>query len=270
MEQKVDFHIHTYFSDGSASPTDIVKKAKELDYDMIAITDHDGTEGIEEAFIAGKALDLQVIAGIELATETDDGTGLHILGYHIDTKNDHLQAVLKDLRKKRIARNEILLQALSEMGYPLTEEDLILREGQTFIGKATIARAMAAKGYISHYREAFYKDQLLDSPEIRKIKKEKLTSEQAISLIKEAGGISVLAHPIQIRGLGKPGSEEFYSKVDSLLEDLKRWGIKGLECFHPDQNHKQSLRFVELAEKYHLHITKGSDFHGVEFGKDKR
>lgn len=265
MESKVDFHIHTWFSDGSISPTEIVKQAKALGYDTIAITDHDGIDGVKEALIAGEAVNLKVVAGIELATKTEEGTDLHILGYHIDIEDERLIETLKDLRQKRERRNEKLLAVLTEMGYPLTKEELLLRPGQNFIGKPIIARAMVKKGYIKVPKDAFVSGKFLESPKAKAVKKEKLDTEEAIRLIRAAGGTAVLAHPIQIRGLGDPGSEEFYEQVDQLTHKLKKAGLGGVECFHRDHSHQQALRFVEIAEKYHLHITTGSDFHGSRF-----
>lgn len=265
MGKKIDYHIHTWFSDGAASPASIVESAKRLGYDEIAITDHDGLNGISEALQCGEKVGLSVIPGIELATATEDGTGLHILGYHIDIENPELNNVLEDLRVKRNRRNEKLLALLSDMGYPLSIDDLTLREGQDFIGKPIIARAMVRKGYIERPKDAFREGEFLESPEAKKIKKEKLPVAKAIELIRNAGGTAVLAHPIQIRGFGEKGSEEFYSKVDSLIVKLREQGLGGLECYHKDHSPEHAKCFVEMAQKHGLCITRGSDFHGSKY-----
>lgn len=270
MEPKVDFHIHTWFSDGCISPTEVVKQAKAAGYDAVAITDHDGVDGVKEALIAGEALGLSVISGIELATETEEGIGLHILGYYIDIENRRLTETLEDLLEKRRQRNEKLLSLLTETGYPLTEEELIMRPGQRFIGKPIIARAMVRKGYIRIPGDAFQDGKFLESPQARAIKKEKLKTNEAISLIKAAGGIAVLAHPIQIKGFGSPGSQGFYRQVEELTGELKSEGLGGMECFHPDHTPAQALQFVKIAEMHHLHITEGSDFHGEHFPQEIR
>ena len=223
-DYKVDFHIHTTASDGEATPTQIVKRAKELDYDIIAITDHDNTNGIAEGMIAAEAVGIKLIPGIEIAVVTEEETGLHMLGYNIDIE---------------VGKND-------------------------FIGKPLIARALVSKGYIAEEKQAFGRE-ILGSAKCRAVKKVKPLAKDAIRIIKEAGGTPVLAHPIQTRGIGRPGSEQFYTNIDKIIGRLKRQGLKGLECFHPDQDFEQSMRFVEMAEKYHLHITRGSDFHGKDF-----
>lgn len=264
---KVDFHIHTNYSDGEATPVEIVKKAKELEYDMIAITDHDGIDGIKEALIAGEAAEIKVIPGIELATETEEGIGLHILGYYFDHNDPDLNAALVELKERRDTRNRKLVQVFNEMGYDISMEELLKKQPSGFIGKPVIARLLAEKGYIGNYKEAFEDGRFLGSEEAKKVKKIKIKASEAIELIKGAGGIAVLAHPIQTRGVGEPGSEEFYKNMDSIIRKLKIQGLKGLECYHPDQDHDQTMRFIELAEKYHLHITRGSDFHGKDFAE---
>lgn len=264
-EYKVDFHVHTSYSDGRATPTAILKRAKELEYDMIAITDHDGIDGIKEALIAAEALEIKVIPGIELAVETEDGIGLHILGYYFDPDHPHLNEVLEDLKSKRNARNEKLVAALNEMGYELDMNDLKKIQPNNYIGKPVIARALVDKGYISEPKEAFEPGKFLESPQAKAVKRDKIQAADAIALIKEAGGIAVLAHPIQTKGIGEKGSEEFYNNLDKILRPLKKMGLGGIECYHPDQNEEQTMKFITFAEKYHLHITRGSDFHGEIF-----
>ena len=138
-EYKVDFHVHTSYSDGRAKPMDILKRAKELEYDMISITDHDGIDGIKEALIAGEALEIKVIPGVELATVTEEGVELHILGYYFDPDHPRLNEVLEDLKAKRNDRNERLVAVLNEMGYDLNMDDLRKVQPNNYIGKPVIA-----------------------------------------------------------------------------------------------------------------------------------
>ena len=257
---KVDFHIHTTASDGEATPTQIVKQARELDYDIIAITDHDNTDGIAEAKIAAEAVDIKLVPGIEIAVVTEEGTGLHMLGYNIDIENEELKQFLSDMVARRRERNSQILAALREMGHDISEADIEFGKN-SFMSKPSIAKALLCKGCIRDEREAYGKA-VLGSAKCRAVRNAKPLAKDAIKVIKNAGGTPVLAHPIQTRGIGRPGSEEFYEKIDKIIGRLKRQGLKGLECFHPDQNFEQSMRFVEMAEKYHLHITRGSDFHG--------
>ena len=267
-DYKVDFHIHTTASDGEATPTQIVKRAKELDYDIIAITDHDNTDGIAEATIAAEAVEIKLVPGIEIAVVTEEGTGLHMLGYNIDIENENLKQFLSKMVERRKERNEQLFKVLQDMGYDITRDDIEVGKND-FIGKPLIARALVRKGYIDNEKQAFGKE-ILGSPQCRAVKKVKPLAKDAIRIITEAGGTPVLAHPIQTRGIGRPGSEMFYNNIDKIIKRLKRQGLKGLECFHPDQDFEQSMRFVEMAEKYHLHITQGSDFHGKDFAEAEK
>lgn len=265
MGYKVDYHIHTYYSDGTMKPTEVVRHFSEKGYDMIAITDHDGVDAIKEAVIAGEALKIQVIKGIEFGTDLefeDEVKELHILGYHIDEDNKELTERLADIRAKRVERNDRLLELLNEKGYELSYDDILSRPNQTYVGKPNFARALKAKGY-----EIPDMWELFDS-----VEKEKISALEAIELIKTAGGIAVLAHPMQIKNMGDRTTPEFWDKLERMVKMLKKAGLKGIECYHPSANEEESLKLVDLAGKYHMHITEGSDFHTEEDydGRDKR
>lgn len=262
MGYKVDYHVHTYYSDGTMKPTEVIRFFSEKEYDMVAITDHDGIDGINEAVIAGEALKMQVIPGIEFGTDCKFGdviTELHILGYHIDIENEELLEKLKELRENRKERNDKLLVLINERGYELSYDDLLTRPKQTYVGKPNFARALKAKGY-----DIPDMKQLLDS-----VEKKKTDTFEAIELIKTAGGIAVLAHPMKIKNLGEKGSEEFWANMEELIKMLKKAGLKGVECFHPSASEEDSLKLVTIAGKYHLHITEGSDFHTEEDYKER-
>ena len=265
----VDLHIHTYYSDGESSPAEIVKTAAKTGLRAIAITDHDGTGGVKEAAAAGREAGIEVISGIELATEMKNGTGLHILGYGFDPDDHDLDHVLGELAERRDRRNRRLINVLNEMGFDISLDELEKGRMGGFIGKPVIARALSDKGYIETYEEAFRGDRIFGSPEARAVKKDKLQAAEAIKLINSAGGIAVLAHPVQTRHIGDPGSEEFYINIEKIISQLKEQGLGGLECYHPDQDTVQTGRFIELADRYDLSITRGSDFHGADYRSAK-
>lgn len=270
MNFRVDLHIHTNYSDGVAPPERIVCDAKKLGYEKIAITDHDGVGGIEEALDAGRKCGIEVISGIELATKTKEGIGLHILGYHIDSEHRELRKTLDILHEKRAERNKKLIAVLCHMGYDISENDLKGIQPNDFVGKPVIARVLVGKGYADSVFQVFSSEKLLASPEAKSVRKSKITSQEAIRLIKAAGGRAVLAHPIQTSHIGREGSEEFYGNIENIIRELKEQGLEGLECLHPDQNISQTLRFLEIAEKYDLAVTRGSDFHGANFAEADR
>ena len=261
MSLKIDFHIHTWYSDGTMSPEEIVEKYAGEEFSTIAITDHEVTDGIREAQEAAKGKGIKVVPGIELATDMD-GRELHILGYYIDEENPALQDALARLAVIRKKRNAGILKALQQQNIDIKDADLIQRPGQTYIGKPNFARALAAKGYIDEASQAFTPGQFLESDEVRAVEKEKLSTAEAIKLIRDAGGIAVLAHPCKIKGIGQRESEEFRRNFEMLLAGLKKAGLKGLECIYPTHSDEERLYFISMASKYHLHVTEGSDFHG--------
>lgn len=260
MSYKADFHTHSYYSDGTMKPTDLVRKYKDEEYDIVALTDHDGVDGIKEATIAGEALRIQVIPGIEFATTYDlDGEEieLHLLGYYIDIENQQLNEKLVEIRKDRRERNEKLFIHLNELGYAITEEDILDRPGQTYVGKPNFARALARKGYdIENPWEL-----------MEQVERKKISTKEAIDLIRGAGGMTVLAHPMKTKNLGKCGSKEFFSAMEKIVCHLKKDGLQGIECYHPSADEEEEFILVTIAAKFHMHITEGSDFHGDEIKK---
>ncbi len=277
MSYVVDYHMHSYYSDGTMSPVDLVKKYKDAEYDIISLTDHDGIDGLKEAAIAAEALKIKFVPGVELSTEhkftgqksADENTaelkvGIHLLGYDFDPENEALTEKLKEMKANRRERNEKLVEKLKEMGYELDLAELEKQSKGGYVGKPNIARVLAEKGYIEDYNEAFEEGKILESPEIKGIHKKKLSTEEAIDLVSNAGGMAVIAHPAKIRGMGERGSEVFWENMETLIKELKKAGLKGVECYHPSHSEEESWKLFKIASKYHLHVTEGSDFHGEE------
>ncbi|QOX63980.1 PHP domain-containing protein [Anoxybacterium hadale] len=261
----IDLHLHTYYSDGTMSPEALVLLAKENGVRTIAITDHDGMGGLKEGIDAGKRHGIHVIHGVELSTEDDEKIYMHILGYGFDLNNAEMNEEIECIRQKRVERNEKLLSALNEIGCNLTMEDLQLRSGQDYIGKPTFALALLRKGYISSYGDAYAEGQFMRSETVRRVHREKISAEKAIKLIRGAGGVPVLAHPMKIARLVKNENETFWDGLDKQLAKLKGLGLLGMECYYSSHTPEETKQLVSLAEKYELITTAGSDFHGTEY-----
>ena len=257
----IDLHLHTYYSDGTMSPEELVILAKKNGVETIAITDHDGMGGLIEGIKAGERHGVLVIPGIELSTEDEEGIYMHILGYCFDWNDADLKHEVEVIRKKRTERNEKLLTALHEIGCNLTEQDLKLREGQDYVGKPTFAIALMKKGYVSTPKEAFNEGHFMRSDAVRRVHREKISARRAIELIRRAGGIPVLAHPMKISHLIKKDDEDFFDNLEKQLIKLKDWGLRGMECYYSGHLPQDTEQLVHLARKHDLIITAGSDFH---------
>lgn len=248
----IDLHIHSNASDGSLTPSEVVQKAKQKGLDAIALTDHDTTAGIAEALAAGDSLEIEVIPGIEISCIWSD-TEIHILGLYIDHENEALQSFLHEAHRKRRERNLKILEAFQKDGFSITMQDLQSGNTQTMITRAHFARALLAKGYVQTVREAFERYLNPECPYYRK--REQISPEDALAAIRSAGGFPVLAHPCQYP-FGRERTEE-------LIVFLKRFGLKGLECFHSTNSLPESERLLSLARRHRLSPTGGSDFHGL-------
>ena len=275
----IDLHLHTYYSDGTLSPEKLVQRAAERGVTTIAVTDHDGLDGIAEALTAGRGAGIRVIPGIEFSGGIENeelpsfipqypGQEIfaHILGYEIDICAPELNAEVLKIREQRRVRNEKLLGVLNAMGYSLSDEDLIQRDGQRYIGKPNFAFALKKKGYIKELREAFADGVYLRHPEARRVHREKIHAQKAIELIRDAGGTAVLAHPLKINAL-KCAEGGFYKNLEQFLDLLQSWGLGGMECRYSSHTEEQEEILIALAKKRGLVVTAGSDFHGPEFNK---
>ena len=248
----IDLHIHSTASDGSLTPTEVVKEAEELGLAAIALTDHDTVAGIDEACAAASGLTLTVVPGIELSCIYQEKE-IHMLGLFIDHKNEELLQFLQEAARKRRERNETMLAAFQKDNFQISMEDLTMGNPKTTVTRAHFARALLKKGYVSSVDQAFKKYLGPDCPYYRK--RESITPEEAIQAIRNADGFAVLAHPCQYK-LG-------WAKTEELISHLKARGLGGLECFHSSNNQEESGKLRRLAVKYRLVPTGGSDFHGA-------
>lgn len=253
---KVDLHTHTTASDGQYTPTELVSKAKDCGIDVLAVTDHDTTDGVEEALAAGKAAGLTVFPGLELGAKEE--RNLHILGYGFDPANSELRRLCEKLRAGRDERKYRIIDFLREKDVEIPLAEVEEMAGGEVIARPHFAQVMLKHGYVSTMREAF--DRYLDTDEYQRIERFKADAETCIAGIRQAGGRAVLAHPYQLRFPD--------DRLQALIAQLKDFGLDGLECYYPKHTPQQVIQYLELARHFHLHVTAGSDFHGERVKPD--
>lgn len=273
MRPGIDLHLHSWYSDGSLSPERLIQEAKRRGMGAVALTDHDGTFGIQEALVAGKECGVAVVAGVELSSflKTSDCT-MHILGYGIHWKQEDLQRRMEEIRGQRRERNERLLRVLNELGFALSAEEMQLYPGQDYIGKPNIARALVNRGYAKSVEEVFASPQMLAAPQVRAIHRQKIAAEEAIRLIHGAGGAAILAHPMKVFYNGRPQVRSFAfdsathgtyrERLEEILQKLITLGLDGMECFYHNHRREETEYLLQLAWDNDLLITAGSDYHG--------
>ena len=252
--QLVDLHIHTSTSDGSYSPKEIVDLAKEQGLKAIAITDHDTIEGNGEAVAAGLDRGLEVIPGVEISVEWNKHP-IHILGYYIDWENEDLASQLRSLIAFREERNPQIVKKLNLLGVQLSYDEVKEVAGEGTVGRPHFAQVLVEKGYVKNEDQAF--DKYLKRGASAYVDKRRLTPQDGICLIKDAGGIAVLAHPFTTDGIIDREMEQFICRFRQL-------GIQGIEALYPLHTHQQTLQLQTLAKKYKLLVTGGTDFHGKQ------
>ena len=246
-----DLHVHTFYSDSTFSPEEVISCAKENGLSAIAICDHDSIDGIEPCIKLGLEAGIEVIPSIEMSAEKIDAE-IHLLGYFIDWKAKWLREKLKEIQRSRIERIYIMADKLKEKGIDLDPQEVLIKAGKGTVGRLHMARAMLDTGKVRTMREVF--DKYIGFAKPCYVTYTKFSPKDAIETILKAGGVPVLAHPDLM------GRDEY-------IEEFIGYGLRGLEVYHTDHKPNVSKRYEELARKNDLIMTGGSDCHGLGKGR---
>ncbi len=241
-----DLHLHTQFSDGTFTPEELVLRAQNVGLACIALTDHDTVEGCARAAAACANVKMEFISGAELTAEHED-TEVHILGYFLDPQNRVLLNRIAKFQADRQNRINEMCAALNKLGIPLKAEAVFALANCKSPGRPHVARALVKEKLIDNLDDAFEK--YLKKGRSAWVPKTKMSALEGVELIHQAGGLAVMAHP----GL---------NRTDDIIPDLVDAGLDGIECFHTKHSTVMAERYLEIAEKYNLLVTGGSDCHG--------
>jgi hypothetical protein len=249
MAGGVDLHTHTTASDGALAPREVVRAAASRGVRVLAITDHDSTDGLPEALEeAARHPPLTIVPGLEINCDVP-GSEVHVLGYLGDWAEAWFQEFLRAQRAERTTRVHRIAERLTQLGMPMTAEEIFAVAQEGAPGRPHVARAMVARGYVGSVREAF--DRFLGAGRPANVTRRRLTPAEAVRVIRRARGVPVLAHP----GL---------ADRDALIPDLVEAGLLGLEAIYPEHSAAQVAHYRELARRHGLLVTGGSDFHGSQ------
>ena len=250
--KRIDLHTHSLCSDGAQTPEDVVRTAKEAGLAAIALSDHDCIEGVEAAMSEGKKLGVEVIPAVELSAQSD--TELHILGYFIDIHNQKLQDTMKYALQVRDERQEETCRKLNELGFSVTmEEARAEAHGNPVLCRAHFAQILVRKGYAASVQEAFSK--YLSVGCYAYSNRQALTAQEAVSLVREAGGIAVAAHLHLIK---MPDDQ-----LREYLKSLIPYGLDGVEGYYTDYTPDMEQRYRAMAQELGLVLSGGTDYHGA-------
>jgi hypothetical protein len=246
---RVDLHTHSTASDGLLAPSQLVWQAHEAGLDLLALTDHDSTEGVAEATATGARAGVQVIPGVEVNTTLPEHRGeAHVLGYYVDMVDTRFQESLRFIREARVRRAEQIVERLRAQGLDITWEHV--RElAKGTVGRPHIALALMEHGDASSIADAF--DKYISPGKPAYVPRYKLSPQDAVHLIRAAGGVPVLAHPGGVTEL-----------AEQVLPDLAQAGLLGIECYYGDYDDATVSRLAGIAGHFGLIATGGSDYHG--------
>ncbi len=249
MPGGVDLHTHTTASDGTYAPRDLVIEAASRGVRVLAITDHDSTEGLPEAFEeAERRRPLELLPGIEINCDVE-GAEIHVLGYLMEWQAPWFQEFCREQRRERRERVHLMAERMAALGMPFDADEVfaLVKEGSA--GRPHVAQVMVARGYVKTVREAF--DKYLAAGRPGHVPRKKLTPEDAVRLIRRAAGVPVFAHP----GL---------ADRDQLIPGLIAAGLMGIECYYTEHSAQQRATYLQICKEQDLVATGGSDFHGPQ------
>jgi predicted metal-dependent phosphoesterase TrpH len=244
----IDLHSHTDQSDGTLSPGQLIAEAVKCGVDVLSITDHDTFAGYDAACEPARAAGIRLVCGIELSTKLH-GHSVHLLGYFPGTHGPNgMREWVNEMQATRRDRNQRLAARLQELGLDITlEEAEALGRGMT--GRPHFARILVEKGYVANLRQAF--DDYLDESAKAYVYRREPQFREAVERIRAAGGVASLAHPIRVNG-----------DVPALMPELCAAGLSAIEAYHSDHGPEETASYLDLAKRYNLLVTGGSDFHG--------
>ncbi|MBF0331461.1 MAG: PHP domain-containing protein [Candidatus Omnitrophica bacterium] len=243
-----DLHIHTNFSDSTASPQEVVMEASAAGLCCIAIADHDTVDAFPETLAAAESARIELLAGVELSSEYE-GKDIHILGYCFDLKDSPLVDQLHHMQQARIERMKKMISKLQGLGKrDITLEDVAHLTRSDSLGRLHLAKLLVARGHVRSIDEAFEK--YLGEGAAAYFPKYKQTPLEAIKLIRDSGGVAVMAHPV-------------LTNRDALIPMLVEAGLGGIEAHYPNSSMVTVNRYMDIARQYDLVVTGGSDAHGA-------
>ena len=252
MSRCIDLHTHSVASDGSWKAADLVQHCAKIGLAAMSLTDHDTTGALADAMKAGKECGLEIIPGIEISGKFDASGTLHILGYFLDPADEALQKGLEGFRSARDMRNPKIIDKLRACGMDITYDEVLVEANGAVVGRPHIASVLLKKNYVRTVDEAFTK--YLKRGGRAYVEKDTLPPEHAISLIRGAGGVAVLAHPSYLFLKG--------AKEQQFFERLVAAGLGGVETYYSRHSQDETRHYLDMAERYDLVPTGGSDFHG--------
>jgi len=247
----VDLHTHSVYSDGTATPAELISMAAACNLKGLALTDHDTVEGVQETIRLGNKMEIVVISGLEISA-MHNGYSLHILGYGIEPENQELCDWLMRLQQGRVERNRKILGKLAAMGINISSNEVARLSGCGQTGRPHIARLLVDKGYVKNMNEAFKFYLGRNKPAF--CSRFSYTAAETIDIIHRAGGVAVFAHPGQL--------DSGMKMQPQIIKELVERKLDGLEIYYPSHSRKMQKRLKGLAKQYNLLATGGSDYHG--------